>query len=98
MKYVPYMVLGDDIEVVHSIPYAGDKADKDGNAGDIYFYFEQPDEVYGLKTATIDSDKVLIIDRSGFSDEEIRRLLDFSKNNASIARKMAEVGGVMNCA
>ena len=98
MKYVPYMVLDKDIEVVHSIPYAGDKADKDGNAGDIYFYFEQPDEVYGLKTATIDSDKLLIIDRAGFSNEEIRRLLEFSKNNAAIAKKMSRVGGVMNYA
>lgn len=98
MKYVPYMVLDKDIEVVHSIPYNGDKADKDGNRGDIYFYFEQPDKIYGLKTATIDSEKLIIIDREGFSDEEIRRLLSFTKNNALIAKKMAKIGGVMNYA
>lgn len=46
MKYVPYMVLDKDIEVVHSIPYDGDETYKDGNRGDIYFYFEQPDKVY----------------------------------------------------
>lgn len=98
MRYVPYMTLGDDIEVVHSIPYDGDKADKDGNKGDIYFYFEKPDKVYGLKTATIDANKLIIINREGFSDEEIRRLLSFTKNNVNIAKKMIKIGGVMNYA
>lgn len=97
MRYVPYMKIR-DIEVVHSIPYDGDQAEKDGNKGDIYFYFEKPDKVYGLKTATIDSNKLLIINREGFDDEEMRWLLNYTKNNAKLAKEMAEVGGVMNYA
>ena len=97
MRYVPYMTI-DDIEVVHSIPYNGDQADQDGNKGDIYFYFEEPDAVYGFKSATIDSDKLLIINREGFTDKEIRRLLSFTRNNAKLAKEMSKIGGIMNYA
>lgn len=97
MKYVPYMKIN-EMEVMHSIPYKGDEAFKDGNGGDVYIYFEKGDPIFFFKTAIIDLNKLIVIKREGFTDDEIKWMINFCRNNSEIIFEMVKYGGVMNYA
>lgn len=86
MRYVPYMTLGEDLEVTHSVT-------DEGNS-DIMVYFEKPDPIYFFKNATINLNKMLVVSREGFDDNEIRDLVDFCRDNRKSIMKYEKQGGV----
>ncbi len=86
MKFVPYMTIGEDLEVTHSIT--------DKQNPDILVYFEKPDSVYFFKNATINLNKMLVVSREGFDDEEMRDLVDFCRNNKQSIIRYEKEGGV----
>ncbi len=86
MRYVPYMTLGEDLEVTHSVTDEGNP--------DIMVYFEKPDPIYFFKNATINLNKMLVVSREGFDDNEIRDLVDFCRDNRKSIMKYEKQGGV----
>lgn len=85
--YVPYVVLGDETSVVHS--YTDDLSQ-------LKVYFEKPDEEFFFKYLELKLFDLDIIKKYGFTDEEVEKLLDFSKNNFDFIMEYARVGGVAN--
>ena len=49
-----------------------------------------------FKTAIIDLNKLIVIKREGFTDDEIKWMINFYRNNSEIIFEMIKYGGVMN--
>jgi len=89
--YVPYMTLyvpsGTETIITHT---CGD------DETEIKVYFERPDEEYIFKYLELKLFNLEIIKKHGFTDDEIIKLLEFSKNNYDTIMEYYKVGGVAN--
>jgi hypothetical protein len=83
----PYMILNDDIEVVHSqiIEKSGEK--------EIEVHFERPTDE-GFDTARCSLPSYNWIIKEGFSDSDIDFFERFLHSNAHLLFKYAENGGI----
>ena len=82
----PYMILGDETEVVHS-----QLIEKDGKQ-EVEVHFERPTED-GFDTARCSLPDYKWIKRSGFTDHEIANFEEFLHCNAHLIYKYAANGG-----
>ncbi len=78
-----YCTYYDEIEVSHS-------AWNDY----VIIHFEQPDAKFGFKTMDCKVPNYQISNVVGFTDEEIARLIQFSKNNIALIIAGAKAGGI----
>ena len=85
--YVPYMTLWDETAVVHT---CGE------DEREIKVYFEQPDEEFFFKYLELKLYSLDIIKKHGFTNDEVEKLLEFSKNNSDLIMEYAKVGGAAN--
>jgi hypothetical protein len=83
----PYLILGDDIEIMHS-----HLIEKDG-VKEIMVHFERATED-GFDSARCALPYYKWTKNEGFSDSEIRLFEEFLKNNAHLLYRYAESGGV----
>ena len=90
---VPYCTIGDDEEVMHSL-----YVDKNGNSYNHYIevYIEKPDKIYGFKTVKINLNDMIIMERYGYTDDELSNLIWFVNKNRESMLKYAEKGGIWN--
>ena len=83
----PYMILGDETEIVHShlIDENGEKS--------VEVHFERPtDEGFDMARCSLPS--YTWIKRDGFTDDEINKFEKFLHSNAHLLFKYAANGGI----
>ena len=83
----PYMILGDETEIVHShiIDENGEKS--------VEVHFERPtDEGFDMARCSLPS--YTWIKRDGFTDDEINKFDKFLHSNAHLLFKYAANGGI----
>lgn len=62
-------------------------AKKDG-----YLYMELPDPVFGFKNAKVSYPNLVILEREGFTDEEMSWIIQILRNNKRLIQKISEEG------
>lgn len=82
--FVPYMTIG-EMEITHSLAQNDDD--------NVQVLFEQPDDIYFFKTALVDINRMFILKREGFSDEEMSELIRFCRNNKDSILHYSKHGG-----
>lgn len=83
----PYMILGDETEIVHS-----QLIEKDGKQ-EVEVHFERPTED-GFDSARCSLPDYKWIKRDGFTDQEIAWFEEFLHHNAHLLFKYAANGGI----
>jgi hypothetical protein len=63
-----------------------------GSDKNIELYFELPDTIYGFKNCTIDNDTLVIKNREGFTDNDMRYIINIVKSNKKFISEIAEGG------
>lgn len=63
-----------------------------GTDKNIELYFELPDPIFGFKSCTIDNDNLIIKQREGFTDREMRYIINIVKNNKKFISQIAKEG------
>jgi hypothetical protein len=63
-----------------------------GSDKNIELYFELPDPVFGFKNCTIDNDNLVIKKREGFTDNEMRYIINIVRNNKKFIGEIAKEG------
>ena len=81
--YYPYAKLWDETEVVFS-PIDNGKSD---------VLFEKPDEKFGFKTLRVCIPSYVVLESKGFSDDEIRGLMLYTRANSGLILSLASQGG-----
>lgn len=74
-KLIPYCTIDDEFEIMNTV------------GKNKIVHFEKPSKIYGFKVADIDLDKILILNREGFDDEEMAWIIEFTKNNKELINK-----------
>lgn len=92
-KFVPYITIGSEEEVIHSI-----LKDEHSNTYNrpIIVRIEKPDKIYGFKEVQVNLDDMIIEERIGYTDEELKKLIDFLFKNKVRIEEYAMCGGVWN--
>ena len=85
--YVPYVTLGDETIVTHTCHE---------NENEIKVYFEQPDDEYFFKYLELNLSSLKILQKHGFSQDEIIQLKDFSLDNYDLIVKYSKLGGILS--
>ncbi|MCD7811122.1 MAG: hypothetical protein LUG91_04625 [Ruminococcus sp.] len=90
MKLIPFAVIKyEDIRFDIMVLSLTEEEHKDR---DIILYFESPDEIYGFKNARINVDKMIIISREGYTDEEMKRIIQICRDNVWAINKISREG------
>lgn len=85
-KWIPFGTFymhGKDLEIMVTV------ADREGKG---YLYMELPDPVFGFKMAKITYPDLVILEREGFTDEEMSWIIQLLRDNKKYVKQIAEEG------